>query len=193
VEQAERELNSYTVRLNKLAQEKLYLVEQQKNLNQDSPFAEEYRNESMSLKAKQGTVQQLKAELERVENEINATRTQVEVRKHELEVSRSDESELMRENARLEELVALKRSTVTGVPPPVGVASLIRQSESTSSALSSSARNQATGVASTAAAAAPVKTSQSTSNVRSNTPKGMWLLFIMKMKEEIRSLVYLLY
>jgi hypothetical protein len=180
VERAERELNEYAVKLNKLAQEKLRLVEQQTNLNQDSPFAEEYRRDSMTLKAKQSSVQELKTNLESIENQINSTRTQLEMRKHELEQTRSDESELRRENARLEHLVEMKRSTVMGIPfvPPVSSSAattnghaVMKQSESTHSALSPKI-NPTQAVNSTTGASPLVKTSQSTSNIRSNTPKG---------------------
>lgn len=172
VEHAEKELHEYNNKLNRLAQEKLYLVEQQKNLNQDSPFAEQYRNDSTQLKMKQNNMQQLKNELENIEMQINTTRTQLEIRKHELEVTRSDEADLMKENARLEQLLDLKRGNVNlsngslanRGSPSVTAAGYMKQSESMSSALAT--KNQNGSVQNI------MKTSQSANSIRSNTPKG---------------------
>ena len=166
VENAERELNAYTMKLNRLAQEKLYLVEQQKNLNQDSPFAEEYRHDALALKNKQSAVQHLRAELENVETQMNAARTLLEIRKHELEVSRADENELMKENTRLAQLLELKKGNANiGGSVSAIRSNFMKQSESINSGLTRTASPVVNGV---------VKTSQSTSSLRSNTPKGKY-------------------
>lgn len=108
-ESVEKQIREYSQNLSRLGQERLLLSEKQKNLNQDNPFAEEYRNDSMSLKMKQQLVQQLKAELEQIESQINATRTQLEIAKHVLEVSEADAADFLKENNRLEQLLNLKR------------------------------------------------------------------------------------
>jgi chromosome segregation ATPase len=112
VEFAEKQLREYSQNLNKMSQEKFYLSEQQKNLNQDSPFAEEYRNDSMALKMKQTAIQQLKADLEKLETQINSTRTQLEIIKHEVEVGKADEADYIKENARLEKLLEIKKNNL---------------------------------------------------------------------------------
>ena len=164
VEHREKELREYTNNLNRLAQEKLYLTEQQKNLNQDSPFAEEYRNDSMTLKQRQSAVQQVKLDLEKIESQINSTRTQLEIIKHELEVKKTDETDFMKENNRLNKLIELKKNSLFGNK------NVFTKSESSSSIVSNSINSNQNHLA--------FKSSQSTNNIRSVTPKGK-SLFLM--------------
>ena len=155
VELAEKELKDLTFNLNRLAQEKLYLTEQQKNLNQDSPFAEEYRNDSTLLKQKQANIQQTKLDLDQVESQINTTRTQLEILKHELETKKNDEHDLVKDNDRLEKLVEFKKNSLYGNMNPLPNS----QSQSTINLNNTSMKYKTV--------------SQSTNNLRSNTPKGI--------------------
>ncbi len=157
VELAEKELKDLTFNLNRLAQEKLYLTEQQKNLNQDSPFAEEYRNDSTLLKQKQANIQQTKLDLDKVESQINTTRTQLEILKHELETKKNDEHDLVKDNDRLEKLVEFKKNSLYGNMNPLPTS----QSQSTFNLNNTSMKYKTV--------------SQSTNNLRSNTPKGILL------------------
>ena len=147
-----------TFNLNRLAQEKLYLTEQQKNLNQDSPFAEEYRNDSTLLKQKQAHMNQARIDLDNVESQIKSTRTQLEILKHELESKKSDENDLIKDNDRLEKLVEFKRNSLYG-----NVNSLPK-SESQHPILNKTSVKYKTP-------------SLSTSNLRPNTPKGIFKFF----------------
>ncbi len=156
VELAEKELKDLTYNLNRLAQEKLHLTEKQKNLNQDSPFAEEYRNDSTLLKQKQANIQQTKLDLDKVESQINTTRTQLEILKHELETKKIDEHDLNKDNDRLEKLVEFKKNSL------YGNMNVFPKSESQSTMnLNNTSMKYKT-------------TSQSTNNIRSNTPKGIY-------------------
>ena len=161
-EVAEKELKEVTTMLARLGQEKLVLNEQLKNLNADSPFAEEYRNDSSLLKQKQSIIQQLRAELESMEEKINTTRTQLEIVKHELEVSRNDESELVRENDRLQSLIDIKRGNVG----PVAVIAAVSASKLVGSMSNGSLVKQVSNPT-------LVKSSQSNGSLRSATPKGI--------------------
>ena len=153
-EHAEKELRDVTMMLTRLAQEKLVLNEQLKNLNADSPFAEEYRNDSMQLKQKQTAIQQLRADLEAIESKINSTRTQLEIVKHELEVARTDQTEHERENDRLQSLIDIKRGVVPATSKMVGSMS------------NGSLAKQTTN-------STVIKSSQSNGSLRSATPKGI--------------------
>lgn len=146
--------------LSRLAQEKLVLNEQLKNLNQDSPFAEEYRNDSMQLKQKQSALQQLRADLEAIESKINSTRTQLEIVKHELEVNKSDQAEYGKENERLQSLLDIKKGNTT---------------TTMSNSISNGSLGGVGGVPmmnKQVSNPALVKSSQSNGNLRSATPKG---------------------
>jgi intersectin len=112
VDSAESQLRDFNQRISRLNQEKLHLTDKQRSLGSDNPFAEEYRNVQTMLKQKQQMVNQLKNDVETVENEINVTRTQYESAKHDLETGMMQEKELFKENNRLAELLAIKR----GVP-----------------------------------------------------------------------------
>jgi intersectin len=154
VETAEKQLRDYTMNMQRLAQEKFMLAEKQKNLNQDNPFAEEYRNDSSQLKQKQTAVQQLKTDLEKMEAQINATRTQLEIMKHELEVTKSDQADFIKENMRLEKLLEIKRANLN-----------MPQSVSVTDFTSNVANVPPSSIGG-------VRVSQSSNNIRSATPKG---------------------
>ena len=114
MERAELELKEYTAKLARVAQERLYLSEQQKSVNLDTPFAEEYRNDSQLLKQKQAELQALKSEMEKLDAHINATRTQSEIAKHELDSLSSDARDVEKENERLEKMADMKRDFALG-------------------------------------------------------------------------------
>jgi len=182
VELAEKQLRDYTLNLNKLSQDRFYLSEQQKNLNQDSPFAEEYRNDSMALKMKQTAIQQLKTDLEKLETQINSTRTQLEIIKHEVEVGKADEADYTKENARLEKLLEIKKNnlpngsfTTTNVSPLSAQYSNVQAEPRTTNNLINS--NSITSISkfqvdNQPAFANGFKNSVSLNNIRSATPKG---------------------
>lgn len=141
------------------------MTEQQKNLNQDSPFAEEYRNDSMTLKQRQSAVQQVKLDLEKIESQINSTRTQLEIIKHELEVKKTDETDFIKENNRLNKLIELKKNSLFGNK------NVFTKSESSSSIVSNNINSNQNSLA--------FKSSQSTNNIRSVTPKGKSLFLVI--------------
>lgn len=171
VEIKEKEYKEYTQNLTRFAQEKLYLTEQQNSLKIDNPFAEEYRNDMSLLKSKQAIANQLKLDLEKMEAHINSTRTQLEMMKHELEQSRSDEKEIIKENTRLETLIDLKRNptTVNGNSNHIGLNKNFNKSDSVSN-INKNNNNNVTKVPS-------FKTSQSSNNIRSNTPMSKIIYF----------------
>lgn len=111
----EKELKEYTNSLNRLSQEKLSLNEQLKSLNQDNPFAEEYRHDAGLLKTKEALVNQLRVDLDRLEAQINAARTQLELAKKEFETTKADEIAISKENNRLAKQVDSKRNNTTAV------------------------------------------------------------------------------
>lgn len=159
-EVAENELKEITQMLARLGQEKLVLNEQLKNLNADSPFAEEYRNDSHQLKQKQSAIQQLRAEVEAIETRINSTRTQLEIVRHELEVTRGDEADYERENERLRSLLDIKRGVVPSnkIPASMSNGSLAKQVSNSANIM---------------------KSSQSNGSLRSATPKGTCFLLLV--------------
>lgn len=171
-ELAERELKEITSMLTRLAQEKLVLSEQLKNLNADSPFAEEYRNDSSHLKQKQTAIQQLRTDLEGIEERVNATRTQLEIVKHELEVARADQAEYVRENERLMSLLDIKRGNV----PSASVAAASAANSMPKLTGSMSNGSLVKQVSASSAATSAVKSSQSNGSLRSATPRGMFRL-----------------
>jgi len=204
VELAEKQLREYTQNLNKLSQEKFYLSEQQKNLNQDSPFAEEYRNDSMALKMKQTAIQQLKADLDKLETQINSTRTQLEIIKHEVEVGRADEADYTKENARLEKLLEIKKNNlpngtlnITNHTSPLSWSNSAQYSNvqaetrtTTNNLINSNSINSISKfqVDNQAAISNGFKNSVSLNNIRSATPKDNYDAFkdeIMKIQQMI--------
>ena len=156
VEFKEKELRDYTESYARLHQEKIYLNEKQHSLKIDTPFAEEYRNDSAQLKEKQLIINQLKADMERMESQINTTRSQLAIIKSELDDSKTSENDIQNENNRLESLLDMKRP----------------QSYSSNS---SSFQGNQTNTNSTSNTVM-FRNSLSTNNIRSATPKGMVLL-----------------
>lgn len=159
-EASENELKEITQLLSRLGQEKLVLNEQLKNLNADSPFAEEYRNDSHQLKQKQSAIQQLRADVEAIETRINSTRTQLEIVRHELEVTRGDEADYERENERLRSLLDIKRGVIPSnkIPASMSNGSLAKQVSNSANIM---------------------KSSQSNGSLRSATPKGTCFLLLV--------------
>lgn len=152
VENTEKEFREFSTALDRLAQEKYHLNEELKSLNQDSPFAEEYRKESTLLKTKEASVQKLKMDLEKLEQQINSARTQLEMAKHELEVTKSEESDLIKENDRLAKLIDQKRNNLVFNSNRKSIDNLMNKTASNPTLF---------------------KTSQSNSNIqRAETPKG---------------------
>lgn len=168
VEIKEKELKEYTQNMSRFSQEKLYLSEQQNGLKIDNPFAEEYRNDMAALKSKQALVSQLKTDLERMESQINTTRTQLEMFKHELEVNKADEREIIKENSRLETLLDLKRGTVM---PPNGTNGINHKNSFNKSDSVSNISAMQNGTTHHQA----FKTSLSSNNIRSNTPMSNFI------------------
>jgi len=168
VEIKEKEYKEYTQNLTRFAQEKLYLTEKQNSLKIDNPFAEEYRNDMSLLKSKQVIANQLKMDLEKMEAHINSTRTQLEMMKHELEQSRSDENEIIKENTRIKTLIDLKRNGTNAITTTstngIGTNHAgLNKSFNKSDSVSNINTNIVNKVPS-------FKTSQSSNNIRSNTP-----------------------
>jgi myosin heavy subunit len=169
VEHAEADLNSLTSKLQRLAQERLYLTEQQQqsNLNQDNPFAEEeYHRDSSLLKQKQAAVQATRLDLDAIEAQINATRQRLDSLKIELHGKMrngDDQSDLLKDTDRLEKLVDFKRASL------YGNMNVFPKSESQSTiSLNNTSMKYKTQ-------------SQSTNNLRANTPKENYDAF----KDEI--------
>jgi hypothetical protein len=139
------------------------LTEQQKSLKIDNPFAEEYRNDMSLLRNKQAVVSQLKMDLEKMESHINTTRTQLEMMKHELEVTKSDEKEIIKENSRLETLLDLKRNSSNGGSTNTNGNHALNKNFNKSDSVSNISTTNGSNMPS-------FKTSQSSNNLRSNTP-----------------------
>jgi archaellum component FlaC len=118
-------------------------------MNQDNPFAESYRNESVQYKQEQMYIQQLKGELERLDSDINSLRTQIECLKHTAEVTKNEANDLIRETDRITSLVNLKRNDFKLKYSNSPLVGLINQTLSSTT-----------------------PTTQSNSLLRSNTPKG---------------------
>ena len=134
-------------------------------MNQDNPFAESYRNESVQYKQEQIYLQQLKEESEKLDLDINSLRTQIECLKHTAEAVKNETSDLNRDNDRITSLVNLKRNDFKLKYSSNPLVPLINQALVTSS---SSASKSSTPTAATA---------QANSIFNSNTPKGNKYLF----------------
>jgi hypothetical protein len=100
----------YSESIKKICQEKLYLSEKLKNLNQDNPFAEAYRNESIIYKQEQAYVQQIKDQSDKLDADINSIRMQIEFVKHEIDTIKNEMSDLNKENDHLNSLLVVKRN-----------------------------------------------------------------------------------
>ena len=98
--------------------------------------------------------------MDKIETQINATRTQLEIRKHELERKQGDENDLVKDKDRLEKLVEFKHNSLYGNK------SVFPRSESNSNI---NTNNKAANMYKTV--------SNSTNNIRSNTPRGICVLF----------------
>jgi SMC interacting uncharacterized protein involved in chromosome segregation len=153
-ELVERYVKEFTESLRKLSQEKLHLTEKLKQMNQDNPFAESYRNESGQYKQEQIYINKLKEECEKLDFNINSIRTQIECLKHTVEASKNEIMDLYKENDRVNLLVNLKRNDFKHKYPSNLLCTQINQVLSSSSA-------------STTPTSTPVN-----NLFRSNTPKG---------------------
>ena len=123
-------------------------------MNQDNPFAESYRNESVQYKQEQMYIQQLKEESERLDFDINSLRTQIECLKHTAEATKNEANDLSRETDRISSLVNLKRNDFKlkySNSPLVGLINQVLSSSNSST---------------------PTSTAAANSQFRSNTPKG---------------------
>jgi hypothetical protein len=100
----------YSESIKKISQEKLYLSEKLKSLNQDNPFAEAYRNESIIYKQEQAYMQQIKDQADKLEADVNAIRMQTEYVKHEIDTIKSEMVDLNKENDHLNSLLMVKRN-----------------------------------------------------------------------------------
>ena len=138
-----------------MSQEKLYLNEKLKQMNQDNPFAETYRNESVQYKQEQMYIQQMKEDAEKLDLDINSLRTQIECLKHTVETTKNEINDLNKENDRVTSLVNLKRNDFKLKYSNNPLVAQINQ------ALSFSTTSTPTN-----------STAQTNNLMRSNTPKG---------------------